>query len=107
MNSDRIPEKILKYQPKGESSLGKPRTMEGLCFVISVTGLNRLNTRKDDDDDDDLYLNNKLTTASYFLVLFLYVSTMDVRNWPVRLELYQYMKINTAFHSCVKSDIKP
>jgi hypothetical protein len=27
--------------------------MEGLCFVISATGLNRPDTGKDDDDDDD------------------------------------------------------
>jgi hypothetical protein len=27
--------------------------MEGISFVISVTGFNKLNIGKDDDDDDD------------------------------------------------------
>jgi hypothetical protein len=27
--------------------------MKGLCFIISLTGLNKPNTEKDDDDDDD------------------------------------------------------
>jgi hypothetical protein len=27
--------------------------MEGFCFVISITGLNRPNDNDDDDDDDD------------------------------------------------------
>jgi hypothetical protein len=35
----RIPERILKNQPKGKISLETPETTKGVYFVISIRGL--------------------------------------------------------------------
>jgi hypothetical protein len=54
MSSDRIPKNSKGKVKNWKTS----EMMEGFCFVISTTGLNRSNTVKDDDsggaaDDDD------------------------------------------------------
>jgi hypothetical protein len=55
---------ILKYQSKGKKFGKTYETMDEFCFVTSIRGFNRPNTRNnndndndndnDDDDDDDL-----------------------------------------------------
>jgi hypothetical protein len=45
-----IPKKILEYQSKEKIFFKPPETVEGFCFVISVTGLCRRNTGKGDGD---------------------------------------------------------
>jgi hypothetical protein len=49
MICDRI-KKVLKHLSKGRKKFGQTtETMEGFCFLISATGLNRPDTRKGDD----------------------------------------------------------
>jgi hypothetical protein len=42
------------YQEKNEFG-NTFEAIKGFCFAISITGLNRPNTRKDDDNDNDVY----------------------------------------------------
>jgi hypothetical protein len=54
-NSDRIPKRDLNISTKRK--FGKtPEMMDGFCFVVTLTCLNRPNPGKDKDDDDMMML---------------------------------------------------
>jgi hypothetical protein len=51
MSSNRFPKKDFKLSTERKKKFGKTtKATERFCFVISITGLNRPNSRKDNDD---------------------------------------------------------
>jgi hypothetical protein len=53
MNTEAYAEKLLKYRPKAERSLGRPLTCwQNSYFSMSIMGPSGSNTEKDDNHDD-------------------------------------------------------
>jgi hypothetical protein len=64
MISDRIPKKILKYQP---AFWNASEMTKGFCFVIYITGLNMPNDGKNDNDISNVEHSQTVWTAFIWL----------------------------------------
>jgi hypothetical protein len=64
MISDRIPRKILKYQP---AFWNTSEMMKGFCFVMYITGLNMHNDGKNDNDIFNVEDSQMVWTAFIWL----------------------------------------